>query len=205
MSKACRWLSGLYGLAVLLCGLALASTSGQVVALEVPMLSLTEAAKKLSAGGYVLMMRHGLTEPGVGDPPGFKLDDCKSQRNLSTEGKAQLKRLGEAIKAAGIRVDDVASSEFCRCKETADLVFGKHMSWSALNSFFSSVKRTESQQTEELRVVLPYVKAPKNAAWVTHQVNITALTGFVPASSEVVALRWQKDKVVAEFRFAQVN
>ncbi len=205
MSKACRWLSGLYQLTVLMSGFALTTASSQVVALEVPVLSFAEAAKKLSVGGYVLMMRHGLTEPGVGDPPGYKLDNCKSQRNLSTEGRVQLKRLGEAIKGAGIRVDDVASSEWCRCQETADLVFGKHTTWSALNSFFSGVKRTETQQTEELRAVLPYVKAPKNAAWVTHQVNITALTGFVPAASEVVALRWQKDKVVAEFRFSQVN
>ncbi len=193
----------LFGWALLLVALALASISGHSMALEVPVLSLAEAAKKLSAGGYVLMMRHGVTEGGVGDPPGFTLDDCKSQRNLSTEGRAQLKRFGDAIKAAGIRVDDVASSEWCRCKETADLVFGKHTSWSALNSFFSSVKRTELQQSAELRAVLAYVKAPKNAVWVTHQVNITALTGFVPAMSEVLAVRWQKDKVIAEFRFAQ--
>jgi phosphohistidine phosphatase SixA len=205
MRAALRWLSSLHSLALFLSGLALAICCGQAVALEVPVLSLAEAAKKLSAGGYVLVMRHGTTEPGVGDPPGFKLNDCKSQRNLSTEGRAQLKRFAEAIKAAGIKVDDVASSEWCRCKETADLVFGKHTTWSALNSFFSSVKRTEFQQSEELRAVLPYVKAPKNAVWVTHQVNITALTGFVPAASEVLAIRWQKDKVLAEFRFAQVN
>jgi phosphohistidine phosphatase SixA len=184
---------------------ALSSFSGAACALDVPVLTMGEAAKKLSAGGYVLMMRHGATESGVGDPPGFKLEDCKSQRNLSTEGKAQLTRLGEAFKTAGIKVDDVASSEWCRCKETADLVFGKHTGWSALNSFFSSVKRTELQQTAELKAVLPYIKPPKNVAWVTHQVNITALTGFVPAASEVLVLRWQKDKVIAEFRFAQVN
>jgi phosphohistidine phosphatase SixA len=177
----------------------------QALALDVPVLSFAEAAKKLSAGGYVLMMRHGQTEPGIGDPPGFKLDDCKSQRNLSTEGRAQLKLLGQAFKSAGIKVDDVATSEWCRCKETAELVFGKYSTWAALNSFFSSVKRTEAQQTAELRALLPYVKSPKNAAWVTHQVNITALTGFVPGPSEILAVRWQKDKMLAEFRFAQVN
>jgi phosphohistidine phosphatase SixA len=185
--------------------IALAVLPFSALALEVPVLSLADAAKKLASGGYVLMMRHGATEAGVGDPPGYKLEDCKSQRNLSTEGKVQLKALGEAIKAAGIKVDDVSSSEWCRCKETADIVFGKHTSWSALNSFFSSVKRTEAQQSNELRAVLPYVKPPKNVAWVTHQVNITALTGFVPGASEILALRWQKDKVVAEFRFAPVN
>jgi phosphohistidine phosphatase SixA len=198
-------LSKFWTLALVLGALFAAILPGHVVALNVPVLTLAEAAKKLSAGGYVLMMRHGETEAGIGDPPGFKLDDCKSQRNLSTEGKAQLKRFGEAFKASGIQVHEVVSSEWCRCQETADLVFGKHTSWTALNSFFSNVKRTEAQQTAELRAVLPYIKPPKNAVWVTHQVNITALTGFVPGAAEVLALRWQNNQVIAEFRFAQVN
>jgi phosphohistidine phosphatase SixA len=200
-----RLFSSFWGLVLGLCVLALCHVPREAYALEVPVLTMADAAKKLSSGGYVLMMRHGATEPGVGDPPSMKLDDCKSQRNLSTEGKAQLKRLGEAFKAAGIQVSDVASSEWCRCKETADLVFGQHTTWPALNSYFSNVKRAELQQTAELRAVLPYVKAPKNAAWVTHQVNITGLTGFVPGAAEILALRWQKDKIVAEFRFTPVN
>jgi phosphohistidine phosphatase SixA len=161
-------------------------------ALEVPTVSMAEAAKRLSGGGYVLMMRHGDTEAGQGDPPEFKLEDCKTQRNLSAEGKAQLKKVAEAIKASGIRIDEVASSEWCRCKETADLVFGQHTTWSALNSFFSNIKRSEAQQTAELKSVLPYLKAPKNSVWVTHQVNITALTGFVPNAAEILAVRWGK-------------
>jgi phosphohistidine phosphatase SixA len=205
MTQARRVFAKLLGQLACLGGLALANFPQTALALDVPVISLAEAAKKLSAGGFVLMMRHGATEDGVGDPPGFKIDDCKSQRNLSTEGKAQLKRFGEALKAASIQIDDVSSSEWCRCKETADLVFGKYTTWPALNSFFSNVKRAELQQNAELRTILPYIKPPKNVAWVTHQVNITALTGFVPAATEVLVLRWQKDKVVPEFRFAQVN
>ena len=53
--------------------------------------------------------------------------------------------------------------------------------------------------------MLPYVKPPKNVAWITHQMNITALTGFVPSPAEIVALRVSKDKPLAEFRFAPVK
>jgi phosphohistidine phosphatase SixA len=174
-------------------------------ALEVPVLGMNEAAKKLAAGGYVLMMRHGSTEPGVGDPPGMKLADCKTQRNLSDEGRTQVKKLGEAFKAAGIRVDEVSTSEWCRCKETADLAFGKSVTWSALNSFFPNLKRQEMFQNDEIKKVLPYIKPPKNSVWVTHQVNITSVTGFVPTAAEVIAIRWVKDRVVPEFRFAPLK
>jgi phosphohistidine phosphatase SixA len=178
-------------LSILMCGL-LSLLGNLAHAVDVPTLSMAEAAKRLSAGGYVLMMRHGDTDAGQGDPPEFKLNDCKTQRNLSAEGKAQLKRVAEAFKASGIRVDEVASSEWCRCKETADIVFGQHTTWPALNSFFSNIKRSEAQQTAELKSVLPYLKAPKNSVWVTHQVNITALTGFVPNAAEILAVRWGK-------------
>jgi phosphohistidine phosphatase SixA len=196
-------LSGVFGLILFAFGLA--ALPSPALALDVPVVSLAEAAKRLSAGGYVLMMRHGATEGGLGDPPGFTVEDCKSQRGLSTEGRGQLKRVADAFKAAGIKIDDVASSEWCRCKETAELVFGRYTTWAALNSFFSSVKRAELQQNAELRAVLPYIKPPKNSVWVTHQVNITALTGFVPAATDLLALRWNKDKLVVEFRFTPVN
>jgi phosphohistidine phosphatase SixA len=196
-------LSGVFSL--ILFALGLTALPSPALALDVPLVSLAEAAKRLSAGGYVLMMRHGATEGGLGDPPGFTLEDCKSQRSLSAEGRAQLKRAADALKAAGIKIDDVASSEWCRCKETAELVFGQYTTWAALNSFFSNVKRAELQQNAELRAVLPYVKPPKNSAWVTHQVNITALTGFVPAATDLLVLRWNKDKLVVEFRFTPVN
>ena len=192
-------------LSLILFALSVAALPSPALALDVPVVSLAEAAKRLSAGGYVLMMRHGATEGGLGDPPGFTLEDCKSQRSLSTEGRAQLKRAADAFKSAGIKIDDVASSEMCRCKETAELVFGPYTTWAALNSFFSSVKRAELQQNAELRAVLPYIKPPKNSVWVTHQVNITALTGFVPAATDLLALRWNKDKLVVEFRFTPVN
>src|SRR5918997_3678549 len=76
----------------------------------------------LREGGRVVLIRHGATSGGSGDPPGFRLDDCATQRNLTEAGRAQVQRLGEAFRARGIRVDKVISSEWGRCRETAELM-----------------------------------------------------------------------------------
>jgi hypothetical protein len=53
--------------------------------------------------GTVVLFRHALA-PGNGDPPGFRLNDCATQRNLSDEGRAQAQRLGQAFKSRNISV-----------------------------------------------------------------------------------------------------
>ena len=78
----------------------------------------------LQKGGQVVLVRHAVTDPGVGDPPGFKLDDCATQRNLSAAGKAEAERLGAAIKARGVPVARVLTSPWCRCRDTARIAFG---------------------------------------------------------------------------------
>ena len=73
----------------------------------------------LRAGGAVVVLRHAQTVPGIGDPPGFRLQDCSTQRNLSEEGRQQARRLGETLRRAGVKVDEVLSSRWCRCLDTA--------------------------------------------------------------------------------------
>ena len=53
----------------------------------------------LKGGGQVVLMRHAVTTPGVGDPEGMRLGDCATQRNLSDEGRAHAKQVGEAFRA----------------------------------------------------------------------------------------------------------
>ena len=49
----------------------------------------------LAGGGHIALIRHGNAPPGYGgDPPGFRFDDCKTQRNLDDKGRAQGKALG---------------------------------------------------------------------------------------------------------------
>ncbi len=141
----------------------------------------------LREGGCIVLMRHALTVPGVGDPPGFRLDDCSTQRNLSEEGREQSRRVGQAFADAGIPVADIRSSAWCRCTETADLAFGRHRVWTPLNSFFAREGR--DQQTRDVLQALRNHRAPDNLVLVTHQVNITALTGQSPAMGELFLTR----------------
>ena len=142
----------------------------------------------LREGGVAVLIRHAQTEPGLGDPPGFRLGQCQTQRKLSAEGRAQAKRLGEAFRRAGVRVDEVRSSAWCRCVDTAQLAFGRHALWPALNSFFQGQGDGDAQTREVLDTVAA-LRAPVNWVLVTHQVNISALTGEYPAMGELFATR----------------
>jgi phosphohistidine phosphatase SixA len=138
--------------------------------------------------GLVLLIRHAQTVPGLGDPPGFRLGECSTQRNLSDAGRDQARRMGSAIKARGLQPQQVRSSAWCRCIDTAELAFGSHSPWPALNSFFDE-PAAGAAAAQALRDALSAVKPGTVEAWVTHQVNITALTGVFPGMGEVLMLR----------------
>jgi phosphohistidine phosphatase SixA len=163
-------------------------------------LSTQDAAARLREGGWVMMMRHAQTEAGIGDPPGYRLDRCETQRNLSSEGRRQARRAGEAIRAAGIAVGEVRSSAWCRCRDTAELAFGGYEVWAALNSFFEDRSR-EAAQSAEVAAFARALQAPANAMLVTHQVNVLAAMGVSPAQGEIIAGRWRDGRLRAEFGF----
>ena len=155
---------------------------------------------RLRAGACVVLLRHAQTDPGIGDPPGFRLDRCSTQRNLSAEGRAHAERIGEWFKSRGLQPGAVQSSAWCRCKDTADLAFGRHKVWPALNSFFVE-SRTRDDQTAQLRAVLKRIPAGTFEVWVTHQVNMTALTGEGMAMGEALVLD-VKGTVIARSTFS---
>lgn len=142
----------------------------------------------LREGGCVVLMRHAQTEPGLGDPPGFTLGQCRTQRNLSADGREQSRRVGEAFRREDIGIASVRSSAWCRCVDTAQLAFGRHALWPALNSFFQGQGDGDAQTREVLDTVAA-LRAPVNWVLVTHQVNISALTGEYPAMGELFATR----------------
>jgi broad specificity phosphatase PhoE len=134
------------------------------------------------------MMRHALA-PGTGDPRGFQLEQCATQRNLSAEGRAQAVQIGTAFRQHGVTVEQVYSSQWCRCLETAQLLdLGAVEPLPALNSFFATPQRRDPQM-RTLRAWLADLKPQEVLVLVTHQVVITALTGVLPSSGEIVALR----------------
>lgn len=143
---------------------------------------------ELRKPGAIVLIRHALA-PGVGDPPGFRLNDCPTQRNLSDEGRAQARRLGEQFRERGVRVGQVISSQWCRTRETARLAFGNAVrDEPAFNSFFGQDGAARDSQTARARELLARWKGPDTLVVVTHQVNITALTGLGAASGEAVVL-----------------
>jgi len=146
-----------------------------------------EAWRLLAAGGCAVLLRHAQTVPGVGDPPGFRLDDCTTQRNLSEAGREASRRLGEEFDRRRIRVDEVLTSRWCRCIDTARLAFPKvePRLFEPLNSFFGDGGRRDSQ-TAQLRANLAQQPDRKCVVMVTHQVNITALTGEPVAMGEAL-------------------
>lgn len=145
----------------------------------------------LKAGGHVALMRHASTEAGLGDPPGYRLPDCATQRNLSAQGREEAKRIGERLRAEGVAVDRVFSSPWCRCLETARLAFGKADELPALGSFFDD-RSQEAERTERLRRRIGNysTRKPKGTVFlVTHHVNIQALTHEAVGAGEIVVVR----------------
>ena len=146
------------------------------------------ATTRLDQPGTVVALRHALA-PGTGDPPGFVLEDCSTQRNLDGRGRGQARAIGERLRAAGLEGAAVYSSRWCRCLETAELLaLGPVTPLPALDSFFRERSERESR-TASLSAFLAEAGADgPPLVLVTHQVNISALVGRGTRSGEAVVL-----------------
>jgi broad specificity phosphatase PhoE len=134
------------------------------------------------------MIRHTITTPGAGDPPGFRLDNCSTQRNLTDAGRRHARRIGEEWRARGIPVERVVSSPWCRCLETAELAFGQKPATSdALSNLFGRSENRE-RQVREMRALVAKHAGKGNLVLVTHGSTISALTDVNPATGEMVIL-----------------
>ncbi len=155
-----------------------------------PQMAIGEPAlwQAMEAGGHAILLRHALA-PGTGDPTDFELRDCATQRNLSDVGRDQARRIGARLRASKLTLAGVFSSQWCRCLETARLLgLGPVTELPALNSFFRQSQYRE-RQTRDLRDWLAAHALRHPPVLVTHQVNITALTGVYPSSGEMVIVK----------------
>jgi phosphohistidine phosphatase SixA len=146
-----------------------------------------DAWAALGKGGHVAVIRHGNAPPGYGgDPPGFRFDDCKTQRNLDDMGREQARALGEAFRKRGVRVDRIVASPVCRCQETGQLmaVGSVETSWGLLPDTGSSTARFL-----ELKEMVSSWRGPGTLVLVTHAQTVRPLTGFLPAQAETVVLQ----------------
>lgn len=142
----------------------------------------------LKAGTAFAIMRHAIA-PGTGDPANFKLEDCSTQRNLSDDGREQARRAGQLFRSNSIDDAFIYTSQWCRCRETAKfLAIGPARDLSSLNSFFEAYERRD-QQTRQLKSWFQTRPTGKPLILVTHQVNISALTGAGTRSGEILFVK----------------
>lgn len=153
-----------------------------------PLRAETPRALAEGIGADVIFLRHALA-PGTGDPAGFRLGDCATQRNLSDEGRAQARAIGAALRDSGLRVAGVMTSQWCRARETAVLLdLGAVVEEAGLNSFFGN---PDARQPTLDRLTATLATLPEGAeagltVMVTHQVVIAAITGRSVASGAAV-------------------
>lgn len=147
----------------------------------------TTASEAMSRPGHAVLMRHA-NAPGTGDPADFTLGDCSTQRNLDDAGREQARRVGIWLREHGIDQRAVYTSRWCRCSETAELLdIGPVEPLEGLNSFFGDAYGKE-EVMPRLRAFLREVELDPPPVLVTHQVNITALTGVFPREGELVVI-----------------
>jgi phosphohistidine phosphatase SixA len=141
---------------------------------------------ELKNGGKLIFIRHAYA-PGGGDPNNFDINDCNTQRNLSNSGRKQAKNIGIFFKDNNIKIENVYSSEWCRCKETALIAFNKFENKNFLNSFFSSkFAKNKDLQIQNLRKFIKDFNGDENLIFVTHYIVISKLLNYSSSTGEIV-------------------
>jgi broad specificity phosphatase PhoE len=147
----------------------------------------TPAWAALAKGGHVALIRHGNAPPGYGgDPPGMRLDDCTTQRNLDDVGRAQAKALGEEFRKHGVRVDKVMASPFCRTIETAELMAVGSVEKSTALLPDTGVSQPRFQALKEL---IANWRGPGTLVLVTHGLSIRPVAGYLPEQAVTVVVQ----------------
>ena len=142
--------------------------------------------KTLLEGSNIIFIRHSLA-PGNGDPIGFILNDCSTQRNLNQIGVNQSKKIGDFFEKNQIPIDLVLSSEWCRCKDTAFYAFNNFKTFDALNSFYDEkFAANEDKQIKNLKKFINQWNSEKNLVLVTHYVVINSILGVGSGSGEII-------------------
>jgi phosphohistidine phosphatase SixA len=157
--------------------------------------AIASLANDLQDGQHVLLMRHA-DAPGFGDPAGYVIGQCSTQRNLGDYGKRQAKAIGAWLTNQGIQKSEVFSSPWCRCLDTANLLNkGSVKTEASLGSFFDNMS-LEKRQTKALEMFIKNELAKQSKVpliLVTHHVNIQAFTGKVVGVGDMVLVKVGKN------------
>ena len=140
--------------------------------------------------GAALLMRHTQTVAGVGDPPGWRLDQCATQRNLDELGIAHAQRIGRWFEARRLMLATVRNSPWCRARDTARLAFGRSEDWAPLSNIFEDRSGADAQ-ADAVRTFVRSMKPGALAVLVSHGVTIAHILGggISLATGESVVVR----------------
>ena len=142
--------------------------------------------ESLKEGGKLIFIRHALA-PGNGDPENFELQNCSTQRNLNEIGIQQSKKIGLIFKKNEVKIDNIYSSEWCRCKDTAKYAFDEFETFDALNSFYDiRFAANEDKQIKDFYEFIESIDSKNNIVFVTHYVVIGAILNIGTSSGEIV-------------------
>jgi phosphohistidine phosphatase SixA len=136
---------------------------------------------------YVILLRHG-NAPGRGEPANFDLNDCGTQRGLSSKGRDEARQLGQTLRTLGVNVTKVLSSRWCRTKETAELLgFGPVEEDRAFDNLDMNKNRSQSLLENERKAIASW-RGPGVLVVVTHSSNLKALAEINPKPDSVIVV-----------------
>jgi phosphohistidine phosphatase SixA len=76
----------------------------------------------LKLGGFVLYMRHAISTNGsdgaLATTPSW-WENCAIQRNIADAGRVQARKVGAALRALNVPIEEIKTSQFCRARDTA--------------------------------------------------------------------------------------
>ena len=143
-------------------------------------LSGDSLAAALNGGGYVIYFRHADTGPAYLEQ-GVDMKRCDTQRNLKDNGREEAKLIGAHFRRLKIPVGEVLASEYCRCRETADLAFGRHTVEPMLTGVSRSAEAAprREQTIAALKKILAATPASgTNTVLISHGFNLWDAEGF---------------------------
>ena len=137
-------------------------------------------------GGYVIYFRHATSERDYADQadPLMSLDDCSSQRKLSTQVIKESHEIGVAFASKGIPIGEIIVSEYCRSWKTANLEFGEWTKKDPRLNFLSYQDYTENHIALTKKNAMPLLTRPPlpgtNTIIIGHDDPFEAATGIYP-------------------------
>lgn len=148
-------------------------------------------ASAMQRGGLVLVLRHAATDMSKPDQDPVVLSDCRTQRNLNAQGRADARTIGRGVRRLRLRIGNVLASPFCRTKETARLAFGRfRISQPLLNTIASEHDDRWRRQIRAARRLLGTKPAPGMlTVLVTHGIVVSDTTGQTLDEGETLVFR----------------